>query len=101
MNGGLDGVHAGQAVDLVGAEAGGGQFETVVGLADRSDRWFKHDSSPASPVMAYLFHHKANQSAAGILFDFPHFRRAASGEPLHHRSADGELIHQRGVGDVQ
>ena len=73
MNGGLDGVHAGQAVDLVGAESGGWQFEAVVGLADRSDRWFKHDSSPASPVMAYLFHHKANQSAAGILFDFPHF----------------------------
>lgn len=78
MNGGLDGVHAGQAVDLVGAKSGGGQLETVVGLADRSDRWFKHDSSPAFPVMAYLFHHKANQSAAGILFDFPHFRRVVS-----------------------
>lgn len=28
--------------------------------------------------MAYLFHHKANQSAAGILFDFPHFLRVVS-----------------------
>ena len=32
MNGGLDGVHAGQAVDLVGAESGGWQFEPSLAL---------------------------------------------------------------------
>ena len=56
--------------------------------------------------MAYLFHHKANQSAAGILFDFPHFRRAASGESEHERGEDhaehghaGEHHHAAWEGD--
>lgn len=83
MNGRLDGVHTGQAVNLIGAESGGGQLKAVVGLANRSDWWLKHDSPPASPVMEYRFHHKANRYAAGELFDFPQFRRTASGEAEH------------------
>lgn len=33
--------------------------------------------------MEYRFHHKANRYAAGELFDFPQFRRTASGEAEH------------------
>ena len=33
MNGRLDGVHTGQAVNLIGAESGGGQLKAAVGLA--------------------------------------------------------------------
>ena len=35
--------------------------------------------------MECRFHHKANQSAAGVLFDFSQFWRSASGESEHER----------------